>query len=249
MNQDNRTMSLFITSLSLSLGILFSPLTMALDSTVNDDIAESDVELGKGWWIGAALGIGVMDDLEWSSISKQINLLKLDAGYDFNRYWGLYSAYDYSYNYTETAFHNIQLGAQGRYPLTENLSVFGRAGIGYLFNNTQQPETKADISQSNFVITSGIGLEYRLSNAVTTRLAYEYTPGIEMANTELGSNSQFVGLNQLYWGLTYKFGQPRAQQVEIREVEVIKKSKSSKRSKQHANSQVLPVPIIYCRLN
>ena len=199
-------------------------LVIGVSATVQaENVTTDDVNAkGTGWWVSAATGLGLADGLADTKGSSNANLLKLDGGYDFSKYWGLYSAYGYSDNYADSNLHNVQIGVKGNRFITDNFSFFGKLGGGYLYNDSAS-NSSSDFSKGNTVLVLGAGVEYQLTNAISTKLGYEYIPNVEMEQTINSiASTKDVDLHQLYWGLTYKFGQPDTSRVITKEVEVIK---------------------------
>ncbi|WP_028865166.1 OmpA family protein [Psychromonas aquimarina] len=207
--------------LSIVTGVVMGYLSVANAKSANP--SEKIIQ-GAGWWTGATIGLGVMDDLDYlDNNSNNANFFKLDLGYGFTQNLDLYAAYDYSDNYYGAKLHGVQFGVQGNYYLTDSLSLFGRVAGGYLINDLDETNSLSDFSEDTLVLISGFGLEYQLTPAVSTRLGYEFIPAVPMAQyADNTSTSEDVDLHEFYWGLSYHFGQSSSTQIVRQEVEVIK---------------------------
>lgn len=199
-----------------------SSLSLAIITTCGVNAAMADTAVDRtGLWLGAGLGSGfltesvldiknnIKDDIKTSRFSS-----KLDMGYDFNDYMGVYGSYDYlQHTWSKYDLHIGTVGLKGRESLTDNLSLFGKLGVSYLIGE------KNDSGVTGVV---GVGLEYQLTNAVSTKIGFDYYNDLEINSNSMGD------LSQVYWGMSYRFGQPSTPMIitktveVIREVEVIK---------------------------
>ncbi|MGF1871740.1 OmpA family protein [Photobacterium indicum] len=190
---------------ALSLGVATQ--AMADDAVANDATQSVDK---AGFWIGAGMGMGIVDSNDLSNVggTGEAFSSKLEAGYDFNKNVGLYTSYDYMHDLGNADLHLGTLGVKGNYYFTQDLSVFGKLGATYIF-------AEGEIDDS-FTGTAGVGLEYQLTNAVSTKIGYDYYQNLEL------NQGQDTDLHQVYWGMTYKFGQPATPMIVTQDVEVVK---------------------------
>lgn len=162
----------------------------------------------SGFWLGAAAGMGVTDNSDVTAGESEVLSPKIEMGYDFGKHFGLYGSYDYMHNLDDAELHLGTLGMKGNLYFTNNLSMYGKLGATYIFADGSELKT------DSFSGTAGIGLEYQLTHAVTTKIGYDYYNNLE------AKNGKDLDLNQVYWGMTYKFGQPESPLVVEEKVEV-----------------------------
>ncbi|MFG0730418.1 OmpA family protein [Photobacterium damselae] len=210
---------------ALSLGVATS--AMAADATATDanTVATQSAATGHwysgeghGWWIGGALGMGYVGNGDEGVFGGQTNApsVKLDAGYDFNQYVGVYGSYDFMYDLGNADMHIGTLGVKGNLPLTQKLSAFGKVGASYIYVDGQSIGHQLDhLHSDSFSATAGLGLSYQITNALSTQVGADYYQNLDTTNGH-------ADLTQAYWGMTYKFGQPVAPAVITNEVEVVK---------------------------
>ncbi|ELI6449303.1 OmpA family protein [Photobacterium damselae] len=210
---------------ALSLGVATS--AMAADATATDanTVATQSAATGHwysgeghGWWIGGALGMGYVGNGDEGVFGGQTNApsVKLDAGYDFNQYVGVYGSYDFMYDLGNADMHIGTLGVKGNLPLTQKLSAFGKVGASYIYVDGQSLGHQLDhLHSDSFSVTAGLGLSYQITNALSTQVGADYYQNLDTTNGH-------ADLTQAYWGMTYKFGQPVAPAVITNEVEVVK---------------------------
>lgn len=210
---------------ALSLGVATS--AMAADATATDanTVATQSAATGHwysgeghGWWIGGAPGMGYVGNGDEGVFGGQTNApsVKLDAGYDFNQYVGVYGSYDFMYDLGNADMHIGTLGVKGNLPLTQKLSAFGKVGASYIYVDGQSLGHQLDhLHSDSFSATAGLGLSYQITNALSTQVGADYYQNLDTTNGH-------ADLTQAYWGMTYKFGQPVAPAVITNEVEVVK---------------------------
>ncbi|EEX67132.1 outer membrane protein A precursor [Vibrio metoecus] len=165
----------------------------------------------SSFWVGAGLGAGQLEESNSGFASKMRAFSgKLGAGYDLNSHFGLYLGYDFmQYIPEDNDIHLGSMGFVGRYPLSKKWDLVGNAGVVKSFGEQ---------SRSGFAGTLGVGVDYQLTHAISTRMGVNYYSGLPLRYEREGD------LYQAYWGLTYRFGQPETPMV-IREevpVEVIR---------------------------
>lgn len=170
--------------------------------------------LNEGPWVGAALGFGFLSEsvMNSSGINEDIDTNrfngKVDMGYDVNQYFGVYGSYDYAqHTWLGNDLHLATIGLKGREYLTDKLSLFGKVGATYLFSGD---------NDSGLIGSFGLGLEYQLTHAVAVRIGADYYNDLEISRTQTGD------LTQIYWGMSYRFGQPETPLIITKTVEVVK---------------------------
>ncbi|OCH43073.1 OmpA family protein [Aliivibrio fischeri] len=174
-------------------------------------MAETKVEQ-TGLWMGVGLGSGFLDE---SSVVGDANKeksgafsSKIELGYDFNEYVGLYTSYDFAqYRLGEDDLHIGSFGIKGKEAITDTIDLFGKLGAAYPFGER---------NRNGFVGVIGAGLEFQLTHAVSVKV------GLDFYNDLALRRERKADLAQVYWGLNYRFGQPKTPLVIIKTVEVIK---------------------------
>jgi OOP family OmpA-OmpF porin len=199
-----KKMKLLLLPIAISLG-------MTTQVIANDGMATQSVD-DSGFWIGAGMGMSIVDKGEQANVINEALGFKLEAGYDFNRNFGIYTNYDYMNYLGDTDLHLGTLGIKGNYYFTQNLSVFGKLGATYIF--AEDAGNHIGFNDS-FNGTAGLGFEYQLTNSVSTKIGYDY-----YLDLELRDGQQKTDLLGFYWGLTYKFGQPDTPMVINKNVDV-----------------------------
>ncbi|YCO02445.1 OmpA family protein (plasmid) [Vibrio sp. VNB-15] len=173
------------------------------------EMARAENENTSGFWVGAGLGAGQLDETSPRRTSTMRAFsAKLDGGYDLNGNFGVYASYDFmQYIPEEHDLHIGTLGIQGRYGLSDRLSLVGKTGVTYPLGS---------MDNGDFSGTVGLGLEYQLTHAVSMKAGVDYYHDLSLRKQRTGE------LYQAYWGLNYRFGQPETPMVITEEVEVIK---------------------------
>jgi OOP family OmpA-OmpF porin len=114
----------------------------------------------------------------------------------------------------EAAFRGVNLDVLGQLPLTERFSVFGRVGVAYTETKTTFSGTRLNAitgprrSEKKAGAKFGVGLEYKLSEALAMRAEVERY----QVNDAVGNRGD-VDMASL--NLVYKFGRPAAQPVYV----------------------------------
>lgn len=190
--------------------IPFSVVAMLYFSGISLATAQETAEQDK-WRVGAALGSGFLSEsvsgMQGDSDTNGFSS-KLDMGYDFNQYVGVYGSYDFAqHGGSESDLNLVSMGIKGKEYLTDRLSFFGKVGATYLTNGD---------NDNGLIGSFGLGLEYQLTNATSMRLGADYYNDLEISPTREGD------LIQVYWGMSYRFGQPETPMVLTKTVEIIK---------------------------
>ncbi|WP_061019851.1 OmpA family protein [Vibrio splendidus] len=162
----------------------------------------------SGMWLGATAGMGITDNSETKISKNKVLSPRLEIGYDFSQYFGLYGSYNYMHNLNDNNLHIGTLGMKSNIYFTDNLSMYGKLGATYILADGSVFKT------DNFSGTAGIGLEYQITHAITTKIGYDHYYGLET------TNGKDIKLGQVYWGMTYKFGQPETPLIIQKKIEV-----------------------------
>lgn len=200
---------------------------LLLAAFANPLMAETTTDYSPRWYIGGNIGIATAN-IDEEKITRNLTNpsytddeedlgYKLFAGYQFNKYFALEGGYfnlgkfDYALSTaTGTAEGNIRimgvnLDAVATLPVTEDFSVFARAGANYArakdsFSSTGNisfPDTDPKKTDLNFKF--GAGLQYAITDALGIRLEAERYR-IDDAVGNIGDIDLFS------LGLTYRFG-------------------------------------------
>ena len=141
---------------SLSFALL-SPMVIA-----SETISFNDLTTYPSIWVSGNLGLGETNKNSTLLNNSIYPTLKLMAGYDMNRYLGMYSSYDFIDKIQEDNSINIfSLGFKGHLPIFDVWSVFGKVGISYLNGNTDSYNVSGSV---------GLGVEYQISNSISTQI-------------------------------------------------------------------------------
>lgn len=176
--------------------------------------------INEGVYIGAKTG--------WSHFNASCESQSLDCdkeawggglflGYKFNEWISIEGGYDYfgkakstypmlgdpsvNTEYTGTA-QGLELGLKGDYGLTDNLSLFAKAGmLGWQVKN-EGAEATYNVSEKDTGVSPmlGAGLEYAFTSNLAGRVEYQWFNNVGGEDTG-GSNLHFATV-----GLVYSFG-------------------------------------------
>lgn len=211
---------------ALSLGVATSAMAADAPATTTNNTAALTQSAatghwyagqGHGFWLGGALGMGYVGSTDSKMFGGQTNApsAKLDAGYDFNQYVGVYGSYDFMYNLGNSNLNLATLGIKGNLPLTQKLSAFAKVGATYIYADDKDADQVFHMKSDSFSATGGLGLSYQLTNALSTQVGADYYQNLRTSHGH-------ADLTQAYWGMTYKFGQPATPVVVTNNVEVVK---------------------------
>lgn len=200
---------------------------LLLATFANPLMAQTTTDYSSGWYMGGNIGMSTAN-IDQDKITQNLTNpsytdderdlgYKLFGGYQFNKYFALEGGYfnlgkfDYALSTaTGTAEGNIKimgvnLDAVAILPVTENFSVFGRAGANYAqakdsFSTTGSISiTDTDPKKTDLNFKFGAGLQYAITDAVGIRLEAERY----RINDAVGN----IGDIDLFSvGLTYRFG-------------------------------------------
>jgi len=200
---------------------------LLLATFANPLMAQTTTDYSSGWYMGGNIGMSTAN-IDQDKITQNLTNpsytddesdlgYKLFGGYQFNKYFALEGGYfnlgkfDYALSTaTGTAEGNIKimgvnLDAVAILPVTENFSVFGRAGANYAqakdsFSTTGSisiADTNPKKSDLNYKF--GVGLQYAITDAVGIRLEAERY----RINDAVGNMGD---IDLFSVGLTYRFG-------------------------------------------
>lgn len=211
---------------ALSLSVV-AALSLGLAANANAADMPAAPATGSGWFIGANTGmINANDHVvapgATSSVRRSAQAFGVNAGYAFNKNVSVYSAYDYGNklgnDQDQAQLSMGTIGVKGNFYLTQNLSVFGKLGATYIHAIQKNEAGAKYLKHDHFAPTVGAGVQYQITPAVSTEVGYNFYR--DALKSEKGDHQ--ADLNQAYWGMTYKFGQPSATQVVTKEVQVVK---------------------------
>lgn len=195
----------------LSIMVLLALSHSAFSATTEEVTNNAAEAQPVGFWVGAGLGVGRLDDSVPGNTVKESSSAfsaKINGGYDFNEYFGVYGSYDFYQNRLMANYIHIgSMGVLGKIALTDDINFLGKAG-GALVSNGD--------NSNGFAGTIGLGLEYQLTHRISTVAGVDYYNDIEFSRQHTGD------LYQAYWGLNYRFNQPNTPLVVTKEIEVIK---------------------------
>lgn len=214
---------------ALSLGVATSAMAADAPATTTNNTAALGQSAptgnwyagqGHGFWVGGALGMGYVANADISKFAGSANgqapSVKLDAGYDFNQYVGVYASYDYMHDLGNSDLNLATVGVKGNLPLTQKLSAFAKLGATYIYADDKNfADNSLHMKSDSFSATGGLGLSYQITHALSTQVGADYYQNLRTAGGH-------ADLTQAYWGMTYKFGQPATPAVITNTVEVVK---------------------------
>ncbi|PTB31742.1 OmpA family protein [Photobacterium phosphoreum] len=211
---------------ALSLGVATSAMAADAPATATNNTALTQSAAtghwyagqGHGFWVGGALGMGYVGSADSGAFGGQTNApsAKLDAGYDFNQYVGVYASYDFMHDLGNSDLNLATVGIKGNLPLTQKLSAFAKVGGTYIYANDKNFANNAfHMHSDSFSATGGLGLSYQITNALSTQIGADYYQNLRTSHGH-------ADLTQAYWGMTYKFGQPSTPVIVTNNVEVVK---------------------------
>ncbi|OBU12000.1 hypothetical protein AYY19_08835 [Photobacterium aquimaris] len=210
---------------ALSLGVATSAMAADAPATATNNTALTQSAAtghwyagqGHGFWVGGALGMGYVGSADSHMFGGQTNApsVKLDAGYDFNQYVGVYASYDFMHDLGDSNLNLATVGVKGNLPLTQKLSAFAKVGATYIYADDKDADQVFHMKSDSFSATGGLGLSYQITNALSTQIGADYYQNLRTSHGH-------ADLTQAYWGMTYKFGQPATPVVVTNNVEVVK---------------------------
>lgn len=216
---------------AIGCALLASQVARADEPFVNSDWANSAWYIGGGIGVSRAnidqdhisrsLSANGSTVTAFTRDEKDALTHKFFVGKQLNRYLALEAGYfdlgEFRFNATtsdgslrgRTAMRGVNLDLLGQWPLTERLSVLGRVGMNYAKTNTRftgnrlNAVTGPDASEKKLNAKAGLGMEYKLSEALALRAEVERY----RVNDAIGNRGD---VDMVTVGLTYKMGRAAA---------------------------------------
>ena len=190
--------------------IFFSFALLSHIVIASENIPINDLTTYPSIWVSGSLGLGETTNnsivLKKQSLDGIFPSFKLMTGYDVNRYLGMYSSYDFIDSILKNQSINVfSLGFKGNLPVFDMWSVFGKVGISYLNGNTNSYNVSGSV---------GLGVEYKITNSISTKIGYDYYQNIDLIKSN-------VGLNKIYWGMIYRFGQVSLPIIKSQQIDIV----------------------------
>lgn len=180
------------TAIAMILGVLATPL---------------NAYAADGFFLGASVGSASLDeDFDGLRVDDSTQSYSLIGGWRFNPNFALEAGYlsfgDFAQDFNiggntvraRLSADGFTFGAQGSFPVTQKVSVFGRAGA-FFWNGSAELVGVSQASPSDINPYLGVGLAY----GFTDRLSVN----VDLTRYELDTNDSEV----LALGLRYQFGQ------------------------------------------
>jgi len=214
---------------AMVIATLIAPCAFAQSTADSDPLQNSaawyfgaDIGRSKAKIDDAAISNGLSADGASSSSIYNRDLdtgFKVFGGYQFNQYVAIEGGYfdlgKFGYNATTVpagtlngniSLRGLNLDVLGFLPITDKLSAFGRVGANYseakdnfsgtgLIGVTDPTPSKKDVN-----VKFGLGLQYRITQALATRLEIERY----RVDDAIGNKGD---VDQLSVGLVYRFGE------------------------------------------
>ena len=216
---------------AIGFAVLAAPSAMAADPFVNPDWANSAWYIGGS--AGATQATVDRERIESALRSNRSGVVdyqydhndkgyKLFIGKQLNRYLAIEAGYfdigQFGFDAVTTdgrlsgtsSYRGMNLDLVGQVPMTERLSLLGRVGAAYTKTRTDftgnrlNAVTGPHVSEKKAGLKAGLGLEYKLSEALAVRTEYERY----RVNDAVGNRGD---VDALTFGLVYKLGRPVAQ--------------------------------------
>ena len=165
--------------------------------STNASAESNTLSIGKGWNVSGSLGHAYIKGSDVTSTNSVTNNAFSGAasiGYDFNKTLGVFATYQHVNNIGDNKPQDIAIvGTQLNYYLMDNVSSFFKVGAAY---------------NQQWTGMGGLGLEYHATPSISTYIGYDYFQNAHVNNND-------VALNNVYWGMKYKFGQHKEVQTKI----------------------------------
>lgn len=159
-----------VSSLSMMVLLALSHTSFGASDEANRGVLTQSV----GFWIGAGVGVGRLDDSIPANTTQEIDSnfsAKINGGYDFSEYYGVYGSYDFYKNRLMTSYIHIgSIGVRGKIALSDDINLLSKAGGALVFNGD---------NSNGFAGTIGVGLEYQLTHRLSTVTGIDYYNDIE----------------------------------------------------------------------
>ena len=178
----------------------------------------------EGWYAGVGLGQAQVSfesvDVSPATLSEDdtSSSYKLFGGYEFSKYFAVEGGYQHLDDFSQTITlggssatgkidgYGIFLDAVGKYPVTNNFTVFGKLGVA---RTRIELKTSAsgifagccsDESETEFNPRYGIGAQYDFNKQMGVRFELERTDNVGKSDATGEEDIDYLGLS-----LTYKF--------------------------------------------
>ncbi|EPS8830568.1 OmpA family protein [Vibrio parahaemolyticus] len=183
-----------LTSISLFLSFFFGGTVMA--NPVLDI---------SNYWVGAGVGAAQLELSDGHNDSTTRSFSgKFEMGLDLNQHLGIYSGYDFVQYIPEAQdIHLGTFGVRGKFGIGDKLDLVAKVAVTYPFGEK---------NSSGFSSTLGAGVEYRITNALSTKVGLDYYHDLSLRE------QHSADIVQAYWGMSYRFGQPDTPMVVTKEV-------------------------------
>lgn len=145
------------------------------------------------------------------------------GGYEFNDYVAVEGAYTYlgrakaNLNGADTLKHTVHgpsLVVKGSYPVTSDLSVYGKTGVAVLrsdYRQTLSENDKVKEHRTKPSLVLGAGVDYAITPAVHAQVEYKWYNNVgklgTVSSNAVGVSSYSPDVSMVTAGLSYHFGQ------------------------------------------
>ncbi len=166
---------------AMSLGWVLDPGPKSLEEYGEEDWAGINFD---GWYAGVGIGQSNYNDVDETSANTRTEGWKVYGGYQFNKYLGVEGGYTNLNDMTgtkgtvrtEVDTDAWSLSAVLSYPVTDKLSVMGKAGVAYMLADVQTKNgsaltvTKGD---DGYEPTYGVGVKYAVFDNLDLRAEWD----------------------------------------------------------------------------
>lgn len=165
----------------LSLGWMLDPGEKTLEEYGDGDWAGLNFD---GWYAGLGIGQSSYNDVDEDSANTRTEGWKVYAGYQFNKYLGVEGGYVNLNDMTGTkgtVRTNIDtdawaLSAVLSYPVTDKISVMGKAGVAYMLADVSTKNGSAltvTTGDDGYEPTYGLGVKYAVFDNLDLRAEWD----------------------------------------------------------------------------
>jgi len=200
----------------------FSSMSLATEAKLTELLPEENISnqtdnsFSSFYYLGGKIGSNTYQDgcESWSLNCKESDLaLGIFGGYQFNQYIAFEASYlklgEAKATYLETGVEQTYIGSMQGFEfsalasvnLTENFSIFAKAGAFNWFGENNNNEVSHD--GYSWAPTAGTGFTYQITQNWQARIEYQYFH--ELGNRTLGSSSSHLAT----LGISYRFGEKK----------------------------------------
>lgn len=165
----------------LTFGWVLDPGPKALEEYGDDEWAGINFD---GWYAGLGVGQSKYNDIDQTSANTRTEGWKVYAGYQFNKYLGVEGGYVNLNDMTGTkgaVRTNIDtdawaLSAVLSYPVTDKISVMGKAGVAYMLADVHTKNGAAvtvTTGDDSYEPTYGVGVKYAVFDNLDLRAEWD----------------------------------------------------------------------------